>query len=733
MGGPCGANGGRTRRPSTRPPRPPKAERAHLQLPQIYRVMSGLLRLWTRFPRLGPAQLLDAVLRVALDLLLSLLLNIELWFALRTGARLHWTTSLLLAAAALGLPALTSVFDRPPGGGRSVRLLALLGGESFAGTLPTLPYSHVSWQALAFWISLFVVHCAIVYCYIAGQLVVDTLSLLYSYFGRSLTGASGIGGAQLLVLLLCIWVPVVLFFLVSFSLTFTLWVMGVGLYRGAAQLRLQRERGLPDLLARHFDPAADRLERRFLHSPTARATGAASAQGPRGGSGGGGSDDDCVWAAQQEADQRNLPPTAGGRLFRPPETRPIDGQLSPRCDVVPAAHTLPTAGQLACSSSPPSPAVDSLAGSPGSSRTSSPGVRCSLGLLAAQLRPSMGHDPPRALEGLTTDAGAPPMGASTTQDASTRDAPRTATPGGEAGVSGAALLGRLPATGGWGFAQVWNGMLAEMRTEDLVSDAEVAALQFAMVPRHPLSPHEAPSQPLPPPASLPPPSSLPPPAPPEAVPLPLLIPPPLGSLKRALGQLLGGCRASSLPTLSRLSLAAACDIATRLTSSLLGPLHAADLAAASQALLAVLPPLLPHAPARHAPPDGTLPPALRSERVVRGLRKSLLALCDALVGMMLAHVAEGAEGDGAGARVQTEPVVMSASGVLAWDTEGGRGSAARPSLATLRGVISSASSLTQLRARALDASTYASVSLRELEKIRAQVRSRYAPPRARAA
>ena len=39
------------------------------------------------------------------------------------------------------------------------------------------------------------------------------LGLLYSYFGRSLTGSSGIGLGQLFVLLLCIWVPVILFFL----------------------------------------------------------------------------------------------------------------------------------------------------------------------------------------------------------------------------------------------------------------------------------------------------------------------------------------------------------------------------------------------------------------------------------------------------------------------------------------------------------------------------------------
>ena len=62
------------------------------------------------------------------------------------------------------------------------------------------------------------------------------LGLLYSYFGRSLTGSSGIGLGQLSVLLLCIWVPVILFFLVSFSLTFTVWVLVVGLCRGLAPL-----------------------------------------------------------------------------------------------------------------------------------------------------------------------------------------------------------------------------------------------------------------------------------------------------------------------------------------------------------------------------------------------------------------------------------------------------------------------------------------------------------------
>ena len=75
------------------------------------------------------------------------------------------------------------------------------------------------------------------------------LGLLYSYFGRSLTGSSGIGLGQLFVLLLCIWVPVILFFLVSFSLTFTLWVLVVGLCRGLGSLRIAPELGLPQLLA----------------------------------------------------------------------------------------------------------------------------------------------------------------------------------------------------------------------------------------------------------------------------------------------------------------------------------------------------------------------------------------------------------------------------------------------------------------------------------------------------
>ena len=75
------------------------------------------------------------------------------------------------------------------------------------------------------------------------------LGLLYSYFGRSLTGSSGIGLSQLFVLLLCIWVPAILFFLVSFSLTFTVWVLVVGLYRGLGSVRIAPELGLPQLLA----------------------------------------------------------------------------------------------------------------------------------------------------------------------------------------------------------------------------------------------------------------------------------------------------------------------------------------------------------------------------------------------------------------------------------------------------------------------------------------------------
>jgi hypothetical protein len=601
------------------------------------------------------------------------------------------------------------------------------------------------------------------------------------------------------VLLLCIWVPVALFFLVSFSLTFTLWVMGVGLYRGAARLRLDRERGLPDLLARHFDPAADRLERRFLHDAAGRAP-AASGQG--GGPAGSGLDGEAgVWAALNGEEHRGLPsqpagnekrrwPASAGALspqapstqapppqtplpaseWKPPEwARAFFNQTSrdsPELSADPEANT------RACSPfpAPPSPAsvVKSFPGSPshGSSHASSPQLRRSpsLGLMAAQLRPSSDHDPPRKAKGRhTPDAY--------TRDASPLNRQPAPMPVDESDVSGGCLLGFLPSTGGWGFAQAWNRMLTEMRTEDLVSDAEVASLQFAIVPRHSTSMQHAQPQALPAPAPLPPPAGVQPPL------LPLLIPPPLGSLKRALGQLLGGCQALSLPTLSRLSLAAACDIATRLTASLLGPLHASDLAAASDALLAVLPPFLPHT--RHAPLDGTLPPALRSERVVRGVRKSILALCDAIAGMMLAHAAEGAEGGGASGRgervkvgspgesgkagspvkgdkvgspeeqagVQTpregDSVAAllhgTSNGSLPRDAEAGReaghGSAhkARRPFAALRGAISSSPSLTQLRARALDASAYASVSLRELEKIRAQVRRSHGAGASRAA
>lgn len=197
------------------------------------------------------------------------------------------------------------------------------------------------------------------------------------------------------------------------------------------------------------------------------------------------------------------------------------------------------------------------------------------------------------------------------------------------------LLGRLPARGGWGFAQCWNTMLHEMRRQDLVDNSEETRLQFAIVPRavHP-----------PPPAAVsaaarawqerpPVPGSLPPlpraEAAPDGTALPLLLPPPLGSLKRALSALLAGCPVESLPTLCRLSLAGAADIAMAVVWPLLGAAHQPDVALALRALAAVVPPIAPATDASAAGsagqsrPCGALPPGLRSERVLYGLRKAL--------------------------------------------------------------------------------------------------------------
>ena len=814
---------------------------------QAYRVLSGLLRLWMRFADLEPARLLDAVLRVAADLLLSLALNLELWYALRTSGRLHWAVVGALSLLSLGLPTLATraerhrlrslnapgaraararraataeaAADAAGGGGdarsaeegrrKSRRLLALLGAESVGGQLPPRPHERVSWRALAFWASLFATHCAVSYWYIAGQLVVDTLGLFYSYFGRSLTGASGIGGGQLGVLLLCIWVPVVLFFLVSFSLTFSLWVLGVGLYRGAAKLRVARERGVPELLHSHFDPAADRLERRFLHTPAA---------------------------------PRSLSEGTAARLDEASEeSRSAEGGDSPGLGVgLPGVQRSATEPRVVARPPPQRRAVSASAStSTGASSLFCRSTAAPSDAEPSRLRPGDATSPrlrpdpsPHCLRPPGPPAAPswklPTLNASLADASPTRRLPSPVDPD----VSGAALLGRLPASGGWGFAQTWNRMLSEMRAEDLVSDQELAHLQFAIVPRaHPSA------GPLPATAEtraagggaygarhvasarlheLPPAAPLPPPHqggshPHQGVPLqgsqlpqqggshpsqagqlphhayaaippllPLLLPPPLGSLKRALDLLLGGASFAALPTLCSFSLVAACEVAAALAWPLLGAMHQPDVAAAADALLAVLPPLL-RSGAGCASPADALPPALRSERVVRGFRKALLALCDAIEAM-LREAAEAKDGPetgltgaqarssawatseagkgrqeagltGAQARVypnnrrQAAAAVPKTSGVAALlaeelgdAAEPTHGSRTRParassagglpttglttgSMAALRDAIHSAStsSLCQLRTCRDEASAYASVSMRELERMRAQV------------
>ena len=419
-------------------------------------------------------------------------------------------------------------------------------------------------------------------------------------------------------------------------------------------------------------------------------------------------------------------------------------------------------------------------------------------------------------------------------------APRGPSRNASDGTFGTELLGLLPSTNGWGFAQAWNRMLHEMRLEDLVSDAEVSNMQFLMVYRPlytPLPqdnlgkssalqpdrgvvnaggqlPHVEPS---PSHSSASKTSDR---ASADASLLPLLIPPPLGSLKRALGLLLGGCDTVALPTLSRTSLTAACDIARALAWPLLGPLHQHDVVIATDAIASILPPIFTIAQA-HGPL--ALPPALRSERVVRGFRKALLALCDAIRELLLSYANEtlsaGANAMGAAAtdRMSLEPDSFGEIGLAGrcaqpWPAEesaeaitersasafgfpgikssrqgadierdddelmgngvvvpvqlegaamralnsagearaeagkvidGGDGKegngyntfpevshylrfshSSRPSFSTLRGAmrVASASSLAHLRERAIDASAYASVSLRELERIRSQVR-----------
>ena len=87
---------------------------------QAYRVLSGLLQLWARFPTCDPPAKLDAVLRVALDLLLSLALNVALWFSLRDQHLHHWAMALLLSIAVFVRPTLSSLrflVVRPGGGG----------------------------------------------------------------------------------------------------------------------------------------------------------------------------------------------------------------------------------------------------------------------------------------------------------------------------------------------------------------------------------------------------------------------------------------------------------------------------------------------------------------------------------------------------------------------------------------------------------------------------------------
>ncbi|EOD34380.1 hypothetical protein EMIHUDRAFT_449354 [Emiliania huxleyi CCMP1516] len=453
---------------------------------QAYRVLSGLLQLWARFPTCDPPAKLDAVLRVALDLLLSLALNVALWFSLRDQHLHHWAMALLLSIAVFVRPTLSSLRFLVVNALRmhcectanALRIAcelpansncSLFGIEVANGPLPARhvrPTSwHVrptSWSALAFWLTLFSVHCLLVQHYIADALVVDTLGLLYSYFGRA-PRSSGIGLGQLFVLLLCIWVPVILFFLVSFSLTFTLWDPSWNLL------------GLPQLLAAHFDPAADRFEQRWLASRPARLP-----PSPGG-----------AWAVSAGGRSVSLPAVANGSR---------DGALPPD------------------------------------------------------------EDAPADLSGLRLAAQ---------------------------------LLGRLPARGGWGFAQCWNTMLHEMRRQDLVDNSEETRLHA----------------------------------------------------------LLAGCPVESLPTLCRLSLAGAADIAMAVVWPLLGAAHQPDVALALRALAAVVPPIAPATDASAAGsagqsrPCGALPPGLRSERVLYGLRKALqrplielsqalVELCEAIFAMI---------------------------------------------------------------------------------------------------
>eukprot|EP00965_Chrysotila_dentata_P088290 2915622-Pleurochrysis_carterae.AAC.1 len=130
---------------------------------------------------------------------------------------------------------------------------------------------------------------------------------------------------------------------------------------------------------------------------------------------------------------------------------------------------------------------------------------------------------------------------------------------------------------GHAFAHCWNKLVQEMRLEDLISDEERAALEFAFLPISlPLS-SAASSRPS---------------RDGEASTRVRLLPPALGSFSRGVAALLSGAEAHALPRLQRMAVAETASHGAGVLGGLVGQRHAAALSLALRVVGGKLPTLL---------------------------------------------------------------------------------------------------------------------------------------------